>query len=50
MLAVFTVGSGGRVELREARVPHPNVGQALVKVVAAAHNPTDCRFPTSVYS
>lgn len=42
MQAVFTSGSRGRVELRETEIPEPRAGEALVKVIAAAQNPSDC--------
>ena len=41
MKAIVTVG-GGNIELKEIDVPKPGPTEALVKVVAAAQNPTDC--------
>ena len=43
MKAIVTTG-GGNIELREIGVPKPGPGEALVKIVAAAQNPTDCRY------
>jgi NADPH:quinone reductase-like Zn-dependent oxidoreductase len=33
---------GGDVELKEIAVPKPGQNEVLVKVIAAALNPTDC--------
>ena len=41
MKAIVTVG-GGNIELKEIDVPRPGPTEALVKIVAAAQNPTDC--------
>ena len=43
MKAIVTTGDGN-IELREIDVPRPGPVEALVKVVAAAQNPTDCRY------
>jgi len=43
--AAIIVEGGGSVELREIDVPRPGVNEVLVKVVAAALNPTDCAYP-----
>jgi len=47
MKAVFTV-AGARVQLRDTEIPVPHEGQALIKVVAVAQNPTDCSSITKV--
>ena len=41
MKALVTLGDGG-FELKEVKTPSPAANQVLVKVVAAAQNPTDC--------
>lgn len=38
-----TVGPAGSVIVKELDVPKPGPGEILVKVVAFAQNPTDCR-------
>lgn len=42
MKAVVTCGTPGKVEVREIDVPKPGPTEILVKVFAAATNPTDC--------
>ena len=41
MKAIVTIG-GGNIELKEVDVPKPGPQEILVKVIAAAQNPTDC--------
>ena len=49
MKAIMTTGDGG-IEFRETAIPKPAADEILVKVVAAAQNPTDCKpFYTHVY-
>ena len=43
MKAIVTVG-GGNIELKDFDVPKPGPKDVLVKVVAAAQNPTDCKI------
>ena len=43
MKMISTTG-GGNIELREIDVPKPGPGAALVKVVTAVQNPTDCEY------
>ncbi|KAJ7638205.1 chaperonin 10-like protein [Roridomyces roridus] len=45
MKALVTVGDG-TVKLQDVDMPVPGSGQILVKVVAVAQNPTDCKFCT----
>ncbi len=46
--AALVTESGVTVGL--VNVPKPGPGQILVKVVAAAQNPTDCQFHFAAYS
>ncbi|EJD00001.1 dehydrogenase [Fomitiporia mediterranea MF3/22] len=50
MTAAVTCGAGGKVEIREIDTPGAKLGptEALVKVVAAASNPTDWKSVTFV--
>lgn len=43
MKAVVKTGLD-KVEIQSVKVPHPGPGQVLVKVFAAAQNPSDCSF------
>ena len=44
MKAAVTTGPDGKVEVREIDVPEVGPTDVLVKVVAAASNPTDCTY------
>jgi NADPH:quinone reductase-like Zn-dependent oxidoreductase len=45
--AAVIVPGGGTVKLEKIDVPKPGQKEVLVKVVAAALNPRDCKFTTS---
>lgn len=42
MKAVFTI-AGARVQVRDTEIPIAKEEQVLVKMVAVAQNPTDCK-------